>query len=82
MRRVVLGLILVAGCRQVFGIHDPSAGDAGATDSGPDIDAMVCNEASLTCVGASTLRTCTAPGVQPMQEHCSWGCIEGDASKL
>lgn len=66
----------------MFGIHDPSAGDAGATDSGPDIDAMVCTEASLTCAGASTLRTCTAPGVQPMQQHCSWGCIEGDASKL
>jgi len=82
VRRAVLGLILVAGCRQVFGIDDPGAGDAGTIAADADVDAMTCTSASLTCIAGSTLQTCTAPGVEPMLEHCGWGCVDGDAQRL
>lgn len=74
-----MGLLLVvasASCRQVFGIDDPSAGDAGSTGDAPAaIDAMTCAAASVECVGPDSLRTCTAPGVAPMFDACSWGCL-------
>ena len=73
-----MGLLLVAGCRQVFGIDDPGTGDAGPSgDAPPGPDALVCAAASIDCIGPNTLRTCTERGVEPMFESCGWGCLAG-----
>ncbi|HET9992031.1 MAG TPA: hypothetical protein VFQ65_26055, partial [Kofleriaceae bacterium] len=70
MRRVVLGLLLVVGCRQVFGIHDPGAGDDHAGDAPSGIDAATCTMASVQCAGQDQLRTCSAAGATPAFERC------------
>lgn len=79
-----MGLALVVGaasCRQVFGIDDPSTGDAGSSGDSPvAIDATTCTAATVDCIGANTLRTCSGPGVAPMIESCDWGCLPSSAS--
>jgi hypothetical protein len=63
-------LVLLAGCKQVFGLSSPVHGDATA-DSVPD--GGPCSGASVECVG-DVLRTCTAEGVLPVDTSCTWGC--------
>ncbi|MEO6773587.1 MAG: hypothetical protein ABI467_11280, partial [Kofleriaceae bacterium] len=80
MRPMVLALLLVGGCRQVFGIHDPAASDAAARDA-PHLDAAVCSMAAVQCIGPDVLQTCSAAGAPAVTESCTWGCLEDPTSK-
>jgi hypothetical protein len=63
-------LLLLAGCKQVFGLSEPAHG----VDATPDtIDPRACTTASVECVG-DVLRTCSMPGVVPIDTTCAWGC--------
>jgi hypothetical protein len=68
-RTLLLACCLLAGCKQLFGLDDPTQiapGDA-APDSG------ICPAASSTCIG-DVLRTCTAADQPAIDTTCAWGC--------
>ena len=75
-----MGLLLVVGCRQVFGIHDPGASDDQAIDAQPDIDAAACTAVAIQCVGPNELRTCSTLGAAPTFDDCGWGCVDDGAT--
>jgi len=84
VRRVVVLLLLAAGCRQLFGLEPPSRGvvvDAPSSDTADAYvpDAGPCLAASTECL-SDVLRTCSAPGATPVDTTCSWGCIGGTSS--
>jgi hypothetical protein len=69
VRRVAV-LLLLAGCKQAFGLSEPAHG----VDATPDIgDPDACTAASVECAG-DVLHTCTMAGVLPTDTTCSWGC--------
>lgn len=70
-------LVLLAGCRQIFGFESATTVDAVEPDIAPD--ASVCADLSATCAGDSTLRTCSAVGELPTDTTCNWGCIDATA---
>ena len=72
MRRLAV-LLLLAGCRQIFGLEPPArSADAGA--DAPIPDGGPCAAASAECV-ADVLRTCSAAGALPVDTTCTWGCL-------
>jgi hypothetical protein len=81
VRRLWL-LVLLAGCKQIFGLSEPTRGDGGvdaaAADASADAipDAGTCTGASLECVG-DVLRTCSGDGAMPVDTACAWGCGGG-----
>jgi hypothetical protein len=77
VRLAVLGFVVLAGCKQLFGIEDPVLADGGdIPDGGP------CAMASAECVGADVLRTCAATGATPTDTACGWGCIDTGIAML
>jgi hypothetical protein len=69
VRRVVV-LLLLAGCKQVFGLSEPAHG----IDAAPDtLDPNACTAASAECIG-DVLHACSTAGVLPTDTACSWGC--------
>jgi hypothetical protein len=64
-------LVLLAGCKQIFGLSDPASDHDAAVDAAPD--ASACMAASIECVG-DVLRTCAMAGELPVDTTCSWGC--------
>lgn len=74
--RLVGLVVLLAGCRQIFGFESPTVVD-GAADGVVVPDASICAEAGSTCVG-DVLRVCEAAGESPVDSTCSWGCVEGE----
>ena len=69
MRRVVV-LLLLAGCKQIFGLSEPAHG----VDATPDtFDPNACTAASVECTG-DVLHTCAMAGELPTDTTCSWGC--------
>jgi hypothetical protein len=74
-----LALLLVGGCRQVFGIHDPGSDEHGGDALAIDFDAATCPMASLECLGSDVLRTCTGPGAIAQDTRCGWGCFDADS---
>lgn len=71
-------MVLLAGCKQIFGLSEPAHGDAGA-DAAADAaipDAGACTGASAECIG-DVLRTCADAGATPVDTTCAWGCGGG-----
>jgi hypothetical protein len=69
VRRVVV-LLLLAGCKQIFGLSKPAHG----ADATPDVvDPNACTAASVACNG-DVLHTCAMAGELPTDTTCSWGC--------
>lgn len=79
---MLLGLIALAGCRQLFGFDDPVVAQSDApdelVDAMPDAlplpDAGLCIAASAECANADVLRTCAVAGANPVDTTCAWGC--------
>ena len=77
MRRVVLGLVALAGCRQIFGVSVPEVvGDASVDDATSPPDAAICETQSVECATPEILRTCTSAGATAVDTVCAWGCTE------
>ena len=73
----LLACLTLVGCRQIFGLEQPTRGDGSLDDALVDIDAPdagPCMAASSTCAGTNTLRTCDGPGAIPTDTACAWGC--------
>ena len=68
-RTLLLACCLVAGCKQLFGLDDPTQGAPGDASA----DAGICTAVMSTCVG-DVLRTCTSVGQPAVDTTCSWGC--------
>lgn len=70
-----MGLLALAGCRQIFGIHEPPSSDGGGiSDISVLLDASTCKDVSLECASDTVLRSCTAVGEPPVDTACDWGC--------
>jgi hypothetical protein len=84
MRRLLLLVLALAGCRQLFRLDTPTLGSGARTDASGDVaiedapadaipDANACAGASAECLG-DVLRTCSGAGMQPVDATCVWGC--------
>ena len=74
-RWLLVACCALAGCKQLFGLDDPSTGARGdaTTDTVKLPDAGLCVDVSATCLG-DTLRTCRAVGEAAVDTECTWGC--------
>ncbi|HTL36405.1 MAG TPA: hypothetical protein VL326_24905 [Kofleriaceae bacterium] len=74
-RWLLVACCALAGCKQLFGLDDPTTG--AANDARIDTmnvpDAGTCTGASAMCLG-DTLRTCGAAGEAAVDTACTWGC--------
>lgn len=70
-------LLLLSGCRAIFGFESATVADAtGEPDMEILPDASICADLGVTCAGETTLRSCNAIGELPVDISCNWGCVD------
>ncbi|HTR52479.1 MAG TPA: hypothetical protein VMJ10_17315 [Kofleriaceae bacterium] len=74
--RIAAIVVGVASCRQLLGLDTPTVGGASAGDAMIDTP-TTCEGSGTSCLDASTLLTCTTPGMAGTLTPCAWGCNQG-----